>query len=325
MEFLVRSGLSRAREALQFEPLSGGVSSDIWVVRAERSQPFCVKRALPKLRVDAEWRADVRRSASEVAWLTHVANLDRDCVPSVLASDADLGVFAMEYLPPSDYQVWKSLLARGFVNIETAVAVGRRLARIHSAFARMDGAAAEFDTGPAFHALRLEPYLLATARVHTDLAPILEELADRTARTRITVVHGDTSPKNVLIGRRGPVFLDAECAWFGDPAFDLAFCLNHLLLKTVWVPAFAPELMHAFDALAGEYLDAVDWETRSALEQRAARLLPALLLARIDGKSPVEYLTQEHEKNSVRTRARRMLKDGAPDLAGVRNQWVKGV
>ena len=136
------------------------------------------------------------------------------------------------------------------------------------------GIALDFDTGPAFHALRLEPYLLATARVHRDLAPTLESLAERTATTKLTVVHGDVSPKNILLGPRGPVFLDAECAWFGDPAFDLAFCLNHLLLKTVWVPSAASRLLESFDALSRAYLAGVDWEPPAALNGRTATCCP---------------------------------------------------
>ena len=321
VDFIVRSGLSSLGDQLHFEPLPGGVSSDIWLVHGERRRSFCVKRALPRLRVEAEWRADIRRNASEVAWLTRVAAFDRDRVPAVLASDPTLGVFAMEYLPPSQYEIWKRQLARGHVNVETAAAVGCTLARIHSVFARADGARAEFDTDAQFHALRLEPYLLATARVHSDLAPILEELAERTGRTKTTVVHGDASPKNLLIGPRGPVYLDAECAWFGDPAFDLAFCLNHLLLKTVWVPSGASELLRAFDSLADAYLAGVDWEARDSLEERAARLLPGLMLARIDGKSPVEYITDAGSKNTVRTFARRMLLDPVTTLASLRRVW----
>ena len=148
----------------------------------------------------------------------------------------------MEYLPPSDYEPWKTRLARGVVQSDIATAVGQWLAFVHAAFARLALARTVFDSGPAFFALRLEPYLIATARVHRDLGPTLEWLADRTARTQVTVVHGDISPKNILIGPNGPVFLDAECAWFGDPAFDLAFCLNHLLLKTVWIPEAASML-----------------------------------------------------------------------------------
>jgi enolase len=322
IEFLERSRLVVPGEAPAVDRLPGGVSSDIWVVRPRGLPPFCVKRALPRLRVAAEWLADTRRNATEVAWLRSVAAVAPEAVPAVLASDPALGVFAMEYLPPSEYELWKPRLARGEVNSETAAQVGRTLAAIHSSFARSSTAAGDFDTGPAFHALRLEPYLLATARMHTDLAPSLEALAERTASTRTTVVHGDVSPKNILLGPRGPVFLDAECAWFGDPAFDLAFCLNHLLLKTVWVPSARGELLESFDALARSYFEGVDWEPPLAVNDRAAALLPALLLARIDGKSPVEYLTDESAKDGVRRRARAMLKHPPSGIDGVRAAWA---
>jgi Ser/Thr protein kinase RdoA (MazF antagonist) len=108
----------------------------------------------------------------------------------------------------------------------------------------------EFATDAIFHAIRLEPYLLATARAHPDRAAALEKLAKTTARTKLTLVHGDVSPKNILIGPQGPVFIDAECAWFGDPAFDLAFCLNHLLLKCLWVPSAANPLCSSGESSA---------------------------------------------------------------------------
>ena len=135
-------------------------------------------------------------------------------------------------------------------------------------------------------------------------------------------MHGDVSPKNILLGARGPVFLDAECAWFGDPAFDLAFCLNHLLLKTLWVPSAERELLASFDALVDAYLRGVDWEPAEAVERRAAHLLPALFLARIDGKSPVEYLTDDASKNAVRRAARSMLQQPLDRLEGVRRAWA---
>ena len=304
-DFLERAGLVLPGESPQFEALAGGVSSDIWLVRTATSA-YCLKRALGQLRVAAEWRVDKSRNAAEVRWLTRVATLNPDLVPKVLAEDSSLAVFAMEYLPPGRYELWKSQLARGRVVPSTAAAVGRQLAFIHAEFAKSPTAAADFDTGPLFHALRIEPYLLATARKHPDLASVLQVLADRTERTKLTVVHGDVSPKNILLGERGPVFLDAECAWFGDPAFDLAFCLNHLLLKTLWVPSAERELSSSFDALADAYLRGVDWEPAEAVERRAAQLLPALFLARIDGKSPVEYLTDDASKNAVRRAARSM-------------------
>ena len=322
IEFLERSGLVAAGESPDVDQLPGGVSSDIWLVRPRQGRAFCLKKALPRLRVAAEWRADPRRNSTEVAWLGRVAHVNPDAVPKILASDATLGVFAMEFLPPSEFEPWKARLARGEVSIETAAEVGRQLAAIQAWFARQPASPLDFDTGPAFHALRLEPYLLATARVHRDLAPTLESLAERTATTKLTVVHGDVSPKNILLGPRGPVFLDAECAWFGDPAFDLAFCLNHLLLKTVWVPSAASLLMESFDALSRAYLAGVDWEPPAGLEGRTATLLPALLLARIDGKSPVEYLTDDASKEKVRRKARAMLKDPRKNVDDVKAGWI---
>ena len=319
-DFLARAGLVPPGEVPQFEPLAGGVSSDIWLVRAGAAQ-FCVKRALGRLRVAAEWRADVSRNMTEVQWLTRVGTFDADLVPAVLASDASVAAFAMEYLPPDRHELWKAQLARGCVAPATAATVGRRLAFTHAAFAKSPTSPAEFDTGASFHALRIEPYLLATARVHGDLASTLEALAQRTERTKLTVVHGDVSPKNILLGARGPVFLDAECAWFGDPAFDLAFCLNHLLLKTLWVPQAEPDLLESFDALAGAYLAGVDWEPAASLERRAAQLLPALFLARVDGKSPVEYLTDEGSKDAVRVAARSLLTHPVDTLDEVRRAW----
>jgi aminoglycoside phosphotransferase (APT) family kinase protein len=136
-------------------------------------------------------------------------------------------------------------------------------------------------------------------------------------------VHGDVSPKNILIGPGGPIFLDAECAWYGDPAFDLAFCLNHLLLKCLWTPSATPGFLHGFDVLTKAYLAGVSWEPCGTLEARAARLLPGLLLARVDGKSPVEYLTDERDKDRARRVARALLAAPVERLDGVRAAWTE--
>ena len=178
--------------------------------------------------------------------------------------------------------------------------------------------ARQFATDAGFHAIRLEPYLLATARVHPDVAARLQFLASRTAATRTALVHGDVSPKNILVGPQGPVFLDAECAWYGDPAFDLAFCLNHLLLKCCWVPQAQARLLECFDALAASYLAV---HAPGGIEERAATLLPGLLLARVDGKSPVEYLTDDTQKARVRRVARALLVAPPERLSEVRTAW----
>ena len=118
-------------------------------------------------------------------------------------------------------------------------------------------------------------------------------------------------------------FLDAETAWWGDPAFDLAFCLNHLLLKQRVAPQATAALDASFDALASAYLAHVDWEDQTALEARAATLLPGLLLARVDGKSPVEYLPAEADRAPVRRVAMGLLREPVETLDGVRAAWAR--
>jgi aminoglycoside phosphotransferase (APT) family kinase protein len=319
-EALRRMGLLAAGDTARFEPLAGGVSSDIWKVEAG-GRAFCVKRALAKLRVAQEWRAPIERNAYEVAWMEVAGRAAPGAVPRLLGHDPAAGLFAMEYLEPAAHPLWKTLLRDGVAEPETAAQVAARLVTIHAATADDPAIAQRFPTDEIFHAIRLEPYLEATARAHPDLARPFNELVRRTAATRRALVHGDVSPKNILIGPNGPIFLDAECAWYGDPAFDLAFCLNHLLLKCLWTPRAAADFLASFDALAARYLEGVSWEPVADLEARTASLLPGLFLARVDGKSPVEYLTDEADKARVRKVARALIVAAPAQLSTVRRAW----
>jgi len=311
-EFLERAGLGRP---LRMEALSGGVSSDIWRVELP-DRLVCVKRALPRLRVAQVWEAPIERNRYERQWLQIAREAAPSSAPAVLAWDDVAGVFAMEHLA---FPVWKNVLREGHADRAFAAQVGERLAAIHN-FTRGSETAERFPTDDIFYAIRLEPYLVATAPRHPDLAETLVALARRTAATRECLVHGDVSPKNILVGTGGPVFLDAECAWFGDPAFDLAFCLNHLFLKCIWVPRARADFLACFDALCSAYLSRIPHA--QAVEQRAATLLPGLLLGRIDGKSPVEYL-DEAQRLLVRTAARRLLQQPSATLGDLKSAWQK--
>jgi tRNA A-37 threonylcarbamoyl transferase component Bud32 len=301
-------------------PLTGGVSSDIWRIDTGQG-PICAKRALAKLRVAADWRAPIERNLYEARWMQVADQASPGCTPKVLGQHPRLGVLAMSYLPPSDYRLWKALLRAGQVDLEVARAVGAVLARIHRFSAARPELAQQFATDAIFYDIRLEPYLMATAQRHPDLAAALERLVAVTRAHTVALVHGDVSPKNILIGRQGPVLLDAECAWWGDPAFDLAFCLNHLLLKCLWNGAASDALLAAFDVLSATYLQAVEWEPCEALERRAAALLPGLFLARVDGKSPVEYVTDETQRDQVRRVAGALLRRPVDRLGSVRTAW----
>jgi tRNA A-37 threonylcarbamoyl transferase component Bud32 len=302
------------------EQLTGGVSSDIWRIDLPRG-PVCVKRALGKLKVAADWRAPVSRNRYEAEWMRVAGAASPGAVPELLGQDEAAGALAMAFLPDAAYPLWKAQLRDGRADAGFAAQVGARVARIHAATAADSSVPARFATDAIFYDIRLEPYLVATAARHPDLRAELLALVAQTQANPRALVHGDVSPKNILAGPAGPVFLDAECAWWGDPAFDLAFCLNHLLLKCLWTPPATALFLACFESLAGAYLQGVDWEPAAAIEARAARLLPGLFLARVDGKSPVEYITTEADRNRVRRVARALLARPVDRLEQVRRAW----
>jgi tRNA A-37 threonylcarbamoyl transferase component Bud32 len=315
-------GLITAGASVLGVPLTGGVSSDIWRIDLP-SGPICVKRALPALRVAVDWRAPVDRNMYEARWMRRAAEAAPGSVPTLFGQDPATGTLAMAYLEPERHPIWKLLLRDGVTEPDFAGAVGRALARIHSATAADPTVPACFPTDNIFYDIRLEPYLVATARAHPDRADALLGLAEQTRNNKRAMVHGDVSPKNILAGAAGPVFLDAECAWWGDPAFDLAFCLNHLLLKCLWNPAAQTGFLGCFESLADAYLQGVDWEPITEIDRRAAEMVPGLMLARVDGKSPVEYLTGAGAKTTVRRFARALLQSPVPKLSTLRRAWDK--
>ena len=312
-------GFVDGRERPALLPLAGGVSSDIYRVDLP-GRSICIKRALPKLKVAADWQAPIERNRYEVEWMRTAAAIVPALVPRVLGEDRETGSFAMEWLDPDRHPVWKAQLRDGIIDPAFAAETGHRIAAVHAATFDDAAIAGRFPTDDIFHAIRIEPYLLATARAHPDRAGALESLARITAATRCALVHGDVSPKNILAGPSGPILLDAECAWFGDPAFDLAFCLNHMLLKCLWRPQWRSRYLACFDALSTAY-QATMADRADAITQRAARLLPGLFLGRVDGKSPAEYVTDERDKDRVRRVARALLASPPLRLSDVRDAW----
>lgn len=320
LQTLRKHGLLDDTANARFEALTGGVSSEIWKVTSG-DRVFCVKRALSKLKVEADWFAPVERNRYEVAWYRIANQYAARSAPQVLAHDEAAMLCAMEFLDPGTHKLWKQELREGRADTAQAKLAGQRLGRIHGRTAGNDAVRSQFPRTDIFKEIRLEPYLEATAARHPDLSGALLALSERTAQTRPVMIHGDVSPKNILLGPNGPIFLDAECACMGDPAFDLAFCLNHFLLKCLWTPEARTGFLACFEAMTSNYLEEVDWEERSALEARAASLLPGLFLARVDGKSPVEYITDETQKDMVRRCARALLLEPPRRLAEVADAW----
>jgi len=302
------------------EPLTGGVASDIWkIVTTEKV--VVVKRALARLRVSQVWEAPVSRNASEVEWMLEAARIAPEAVPTILAHDPGRNMYAMSYLDPISFPVWKQQLRNGPANPAFAAQIASVLAQIHSETAGRRDIAARFANDDVFFQLRIEPYLEAVARVHEDLRVPIAKVVDSVTGTKQSLVHGDISPKNILCGPDGPIILDAECAWYGEPAFDLAFCLNHLLLKCLWAPTQRDGLMRCFETFYRTYLARSAWPGSENLEARAAALLPVLFLARVDGKSPVEYLVRDDDRARVRRTARALIQSAPTNLGEIAEAW----
>ena len=307
--------LRSAETALRFSALTGGVSSDIWRVDAPRGT-VCAKRALPRLKVADEWLAPTRRNAEEAKWLRLVAHLAPGQVPDVLAEDANEGVLLLTWLDPAEWRNWKAELLAGRVDVEVGAALGRLIGTVHAATSNDPGVAPRFDNMDLFEALRVRPYFVTAAERNPLAAKSLSAVCTQLRERRSALVHGDVSPKNVLVrDGKAPVLLDAECATWGDPTFDIAFMLSHLMLKAIHRGTRARDYTATARAC---------WSTHvalaGALVHRPQVMTAALLLARVDGKSPVEYLSSG-EAARVRELAVRYLNDPPDDVPQLLEDW----
>ena len=314
LALLRRDGVVRTSDA-RLTPLSGGVSCEIHLVE-DGAERFVAKRALAKLRVKADWFADVSRNRHEWEYIRYVARFLPDSVPVLRHCSTTDNYFTMEYLN-GRFLNWKQLLLAGQVNAAHARHAGNVLAQIHRHSAGDTAAMRLFDTTPVFFQLRIEPFLLTTGAKHPALRPFFEVEAARLAAVRECLVHGDFSPKNILINGDRLVVLDCEVAWFGDPAFDLAFLMNHLCLKAL---RHAPREVGVRPML-GEFWSAYQAVRPSPeIESRVGRLLLMLMLARVEGKSPVEYLDAARQQ-FVRDFIREQLPTGNFLLQDIADAW----
>lgn len=310
LDLLCELGLALPGEFVEVVPLGGGVASDIARVGVA-GQDYCVKFALEKLKVAEEWRVPVHRNRAEYAWLKFAAAVEPSSVPR-LYGQSGTG-FVMEHVASPDVLLWKDELLHGTPDIRRAVSVAQILARIHAASADSVHCRNSFRNHDDFLAIRIEPYLHFTASRHPDLARQLHAIGEGLHRSRLALVHGDVSPKNILFRGDCPILLDAECATMGDPAFDVAFCLNHLALKSIHRPDWSAVLIDSAAWFWQAYAAGITWEPKEALEGRAAALLPALMLARVDGKSPVEYLSGRNQ-DRIRDLAKPLIRNAPATL-----------
>jgi len=296
--------------------LGGGVSNTVLLVENGSSR-FVVKQALPKLRVEQDWFCERDRIFREADALRMLAPLlPPDSVPAVLLEDRQNFAFRMT-AAPRRAETWKTILLRGNVDLATAEAIGRMLGSMIRGTWRSALFAERFGDRTVFDQLRLDPYYRTAAKRHPDLAPVVDSLIETTLSRQYCLVHGDWSPKNFLVSDQGLMAIDFEVAHFGDPSFDAAFMLNHLLLKSF----FRPEFGNQYAAAARCFWNTLDTYTRPVagdwFESGTLQHLGGLLLARIDGKSPAEYITDVDLKQRIRAYARALITNPPATVAEV--------
>lgn len=291
LRYLRQNDRIDAAERPRFTTLAGGVSNRTVWVQFDHKPGWVMKQALAKLRVQVDWFSAPERIQREAAGLNWLGKSISGHVPELVFLDEARHIVAMSAIPlPHDN--WKSLLLAGEASIKLAREFGQLLARIHNAALVHPEVAVEFAERRFFEELRLEPYYGYTATQVPRARAFLENLIKDTRKRRLALVHGDYSPKNVLVSRGKLVILDFEVIHFGDPAFDIGFSMTHFLSKAHYLPASREAFTGMARAHWHEYMNCLDSSVSGAMEPAAARHTLACLLARVAGRSPLEYLDE---------------------------------
>jgi aminoglycoside phosphotransferase (APT) family kinase protein len=285
--YLRGRGLLSERDRCTVGELTGGVSSVVIGVEAP-GRRLVVKQSLPRLRVAADWQAKPERILVEAAGLELASALTPGRVPRVLDVDGKACAIVIE-LAPNSWTTWKQELFEGSATRALAHDLGETLGTWHRATAADAALRAPFEDRETFIQLRVEPYYLTVADRHRALGGRIEAIVARMGERRLCFVHGDFSPKNVLVGSGDFWVLDFEVAHVGDPVFDVAFMLHHLTLKAIHtgavdrIASLALAFGRAYRAAGGgSAFDDADYLSAH---------IGCLLLGRVDGKSPADYLT----------------------------------
>lgn len=300
--YLWRSGRLQPGEKPVVTILEGGVSNRAYLIERPQGEGWVLKQAREKLKVAVDWFCSperIQREALGILWLNRIA--PEGTVPELVFEDPSQNLLVMQAVPPP-HENWKILLLRGEVHASHVEQFAYLLGTIHRvSHQRRDELASIFDDRRFFEDLRLEPYYSFAAEQVPDAAAFLHTVIEETRATRQALVHGDYSPKNVLAHRDRLILLDHEVIHWGDPAFDLGFSLTHFLSKAHHLTERRKKFLEAallywktYTMSAGEIAESAD------LERRAVNHTLACMMARVAGRSPLEYLGSEERKRQIR-------------------------
>ena len=303
--YLAERGLADDPAALSIRELGGGVSNFVSLIEGPGIR-WVAKQSLGKLRVKDDWRSSRARVFREAAAIRSLGSILDGAVPHVVHVDRANFLYLMTAAPEGSV-VWKQSLLDGQVRVEVAEAAGRLLATMIKASQQGPAFREQFADRTVFDELRIDPYYRTTAARHPECSEALEHLIEDSWKIQTSLVHGDYSPKNMLVRGASVFLIDFEVVHWGDPAFDSAFLVNHLMLKSFHQPLYAERYFRAarafWQALVSGLSDAVTVD----FEGMTVRHLAGLMLARMDGKSPVEYIRDEGVKLRVRRTAKRLF------------------
>ncbi len=326
LAYLRATGRVGIDELVEVRVLAGGVSNrTVWVKRAS-GECWVLKQALAKLRVKVDWFSDPRRVEREALglhWLAKLAPVGT--ITPLVFEDREKHLLAMEAVP-EPHENWKTMLLRGEVKTNHIDQFAGILGSIHRRAAELSELLREvFDDRSFFESLRLEPYYQYTASQAPAAADFLNRLVADTRARRLTIVHGDYSPKNILVHDGKLILLDHEVIHWGDPAFDIGFAMAHLLSKAHHLRAHRERFAKAAARFMETYASKpgpLYWDDN--LQARAVRHTAACLLARVAGRSPLEYL-EEIERRRQQDVVVRLIQRPLGTLTELIEAFILGV
>jgi 5-methylthioribose kinase len=326
--YLESRGFSAPGARWSVRELGGGVSNLVLLLESldHPARRWVAKQSLAKLRVQDDWRSERGRIFQEVAAIQTLGPiLGKSCLPEIIHVDRENYLYVMGAAPAGS-AAWKDLLLAGQVNPAVARQAAVLLARQINGSRHNATLREKFADQAVFDQLRIDPYYRTTAARQPGVRAAIEQLMQDSSRIRTALVHGDFSPKNLLVRGAHIFLIDFEVAHWGDPAFDSGFLLNHLCLKSFHQPRYAAAYLQAAHEFWSTLIAALPGEEVAGFERLTVRHLGALMLARIDGKSPVEYLRDEAVREQVRTFAKGVLREPPKEIAKVlerlKGEWL---
>ena len=299
LAYLQAKGWSTPGNQPECSILKGGVSNRTVLVRWEDQRAWVLKQALQKLRVREDWfspRERILHEAQGMQWLNQLC--PPASIPKLCFVDKQQYILGMEAVPEPHYCLKELLLSQSSKD-DYFRQFAELLAIIHSrGQTQQDELIPIFEDRSFFESLRLEPYYAFTASRIPLASQFLLQLIEDCKKNNYTLVHGDYSPKNILIHQDRLVLLDHEVIHFGDGTFDLGFSLCHLLSKANHLKTYRKFMLKGASLFWETYSkQVIEWDQEK--EKRTVDHTIACMLARVHGRSPLEYLSQKEQQRQT--------------------------